>query len=197
MAIRLGWLIVVMAVATFGLIWAFEPKPKFDLLFSVDRNGLSYSDPGRPIVIRLIGQKAKVVLTAQPIKDWGTDVPQLFICQAANGELRELTITLPDAQRMGEFPVPISIPELEAPTIENTRVAPDGYSPAGFEVGQTYAITSELMDASYYGLSDIPFAISTELSKDPFTHCLKQLKSSTDPIVHFIGWVIPRSAKSQ
>jgi hypothetical protein len=196
MVIRFWWLLILAGLAGYGLQSILAPRPRYDLLFSIDLNAMPYSDPASTgIIVRVMNHKANVMFTGHP-RDIATDTPNLFVCKAETGELHEIKIVLPHdiAKHAGLAPVAITTPELESLMIEDSTVAPDGYSISGVTFNKAYAVTSELVNPfPRFGAFDFAGVFPLNgLRNDTYKACLKQVAGSSDPDVHFIGWVIPQ-----
>jgi hypothetical protein len=182
---------------TYGLQLALVPRPKYDLLFFIDLNGTPYSDPASPgIVIRVANHKANVTLTGHPM-DMATDTPNLFVCEAETGELREIKIILPDklAKQAGKPPVSITTPELESLMMDDSSISTDGYSLSDVNFNKVYDVTSEIVNPSpRFGTFDFARLFPLNgLRNDTYKACLKQVAGSSDPDVHFIKQVLKNS----
>ena len=176
--------------------------PQYDLLFSVDYNDMSYSDPNSlGVVIHVNGGKPSATFAGRWQPGSGSDVPSVYICEAATGNARELPIAFDGPLSKGlslstnrMVQTAINVPELDLLRIDNSSSAPNGYALHGLN---GYAFSHLEFDNAYMYINLVdswPIPHLTQLGNDTYKICLQQVgNNSIGLTVHFIGWVIPQA----
>jgi len=146
-------------------------RPHYDLMFAVDANNIPYSAPESPgFVIRIRDHKARVIFAGQWSGFLGPDIPQIYVCEAASGRLREIHI-------------PIHLPYLDSLAINESNVAPDGYSLSGVaDFNIAYDIVSLVHEPTWRDGTQ---------SDNIYKQCLEKVQGHGGLTAHFIGWLIP------
>lgn len=160
---------------------SFGPAPEYDLLFSIDYNDVPYENSNSPgIVIRVKNQRAKVIF-----RGWGgmVDIPNLYVCEADTGRLREIPIAWRPTPPAG---FAITVPELEARTIDTSSIARNGYRLSEIDFAKTYGILDVVMADRFS-----PFPPHKVLREDNYKACLQHVAGNQVGLtVHFIGWIL-------
>ena len=166
------------------LITLLSPAPTYDLLFSIDYNEKPYSDPGSTgIVIRVTHHQPKVIFTGSWREPSFIDIPSLYLCEAASGDLKEIRLQL------ARQPLPengtnsvIDVRQLSSLTVDDSSIAPDSYSLSGVDFNKPYPVLGLVMG--------FPMPIPV-LKPDTYEKCLKRVAGHQVGLtVHFIGWMI-------
>ena len=163
------------------------PVPKYDLLFSIDLNEVPYTDSNsKGIVVRVKNHRPEVIFTGSWGQPSSTDIPSLYLCQASSGNLEEIALQLANKPSPETNSV-IDVPGLAYLTVDDSSVAPDGYSLSGLRFDKAYGILDIVMPSPFS-----PFPSGKQLKEDFYKTCLRQVAGHQFGLtVHFIGWVIP------
>lgn len=180
-ALSIGIFLIVAALSMLPSM-----RPHYDLMFAVDANNIPYSAPESPgFVIRIRDHKARVIFAGQWSGFLGPDIPQIYVCEAASGRLREIHIPihLPWQPRREGFPEPINVPDLDSLAINESNVAPDGYSLSGVaDFNIAYDIVSLVHEPTWRDGTQ---------SDNIYKQCLEKVQGHGGLTAHFIGWLIP------
>ncbi len=179
-------LIVAVFLAAAEVPQLGAPPPQYAVVFATN-----YSQGNRSINIRVENGKASVTAIGE---NGYYNMPRLYVFTPATGRLREIHITLPPelaaarpccnntGKDTGKI-TPIRVPELEALTLDNSSVAPDGYEFSGYE-GYSRGIMSGLFFGGSYHNDAV-------LKKGHYKMHLPQTEGQyygAPP--YFIGWVV-------
>lgn len=142
-------------------------------------------------MIRVIKRQPRVIFTGS----WGepsfVDFPDLYLCQAASGKVKEIPLELlkqPSLKNENGTASVIEVQQLASLTVDDSSIAPDGYSLSGLSFAKTYRILDIVMPSPFS-----PFQHGQQLKQDSYKTCLRQGAGGQFGLtVHFIGWVVPK-----